>query len=316
MTDRKLADAGTHDPRPLRTKLAGAPITWGICEVPGWGLQLSSERVLSEMRSLGLRATEAGAEGFLPADGHELRRVLSEAGLGLVGGFVPVVLHDRAAREQSLAGARAEAARFAAAGGSVLVSAVVVDDAWSPRAPLTPDDWRRIVDGLERLDALCAEHGIAHVLHPHVGTLVETADDVERVLEGSEASFCVDTGHLQIGGVDSVALVRDVAERVGHVHLKDVRASVAAELRDGRTSLLEATRRGLFVPLGEGDAPVAEVVRELEASGYDGWTVVEQDAVLDDPAAAAPAAAMRRSLDFLRTLGAGHDLAAQGAGGR
>jgi inosose dehydratase len=318
MTDRKLADAGTHDPRSLRTKLAGAPITWGICEVPGWGLQLSAERVLSEMRSLGLRATEAGAEGFLPANGHELRRVLSEADLDLVGGFVPVVLHDRTAREQSLAGARAEATRFAAAGGSVLVSAVVVDDAWSPRAPLAGDDWRRIFDGLERLDAICAEHGIAHVLHPHVGTLVETRDDVARVVDGSGVSLCVDTGHFEIGGVDSLSLVHDAPYRIGHVHLKDVRESVAAELRNGRMSLLEATRRGLFVPLGEGDAPVADVVRALDATRYEGWYVLEQDTVIEDSAGAATADDdMRRSIDFLRTLGAGHDLAAApGAGGR
>jgi inosose dehydratase len=317
MTDRKLADAGTREQRSLGAKLAGAPITWGICEVPGWGLQLPARRVLSDMHSLGLRATEAGAAGFLPADGHELERVLSELDLRLVGGFVPVVLHERALREPSLARARAEAVRFAAAGGSVLVSAVVVDDAWSPRMPLARDDWRRIFDGLERLDEICAEHGIAHVLHPHVGTLVETDDDVARVVDGSVVSLCVDTGHLEIGRVDSVALIRDAPRRVGHVHLKDVRENVATELRGDRVSLLEATRRGLFVPLGDGDAPVAEVVRALDAGGYDGWYVLEQDTVIDDSnGAETPADNMRRSIDFLRALGAGRDLAAQGAGGR
>ncbi len=319
MTDRKLADAGTREPRSLGAKLAGAPITWGICEVPGWGVQLPASRVLSEMHALGLGATEAGADGFLPADGRELRSALSELDLRLVGGFVPVVLHERASgqRSRSLAHARAEAERFAAAGGSVLVSAVVVDEAWSPRIALAADDWRRIFDGLARLDEICAKYGIAHVVHPHVGTLVETRDDVTRVAYESDVSLCIDTGHLAIGGADPVALVHEAPRRVGHVHLKDVRENVAAEVREGRMSLLEATRRGLFVPLGDGDAPVADVVESLDAACYGGWYVLEQDAVIDDSDdAATPAEDMRRSIDFLRTLGAGHDLAAQEAGGR
>jgi inosose dehydratase len=316
MTDRKLADAGPHERRSPGAKLAGAPISWGICEVPGWGLQLPARQVLSEMHALGLGATEAGAEGFLPADGRELRSVLSELDLILVGGFVPVVLHERSGRERSLEHARAEADRFAAAGGSMLVSAVVVDEAWSPRFPLTADDWRRIFDGLTRLDEICAVRGIAHVLHPHVGTLVETADDVARVANESDVSLCVDTGHLAIGGADSVALVNEAPARVGHVHLKDVRESVAADVRDMSVTLLEATRRGLFVPLGDGDAPVAEIVRSLDAARYGGWYVLEQDAVIDDSYdAATPAEDMRRSIDFLRTLGA-HDLVAHSAGGR
>src|SRR5262245_56512594 len=317
MTDRKLADAGNREPRSFGAMLAAAPITWGVCEVPGWGLQLPACSVLAEMRALGLRATEAGADGFLPAYGRELRRVLSDVDLRLVGGFVPVVLHNSAAREASLAHARDEAERFAAAAGSVLVSAVVVDEAWSPRVTLTADDWRRVFDGLARLDAICAEHAIAHVLHPHVGTLVETADDLARVVDGCEVSLCVDTGHFQIGGADSVALVRDAPRRVGHVHLKDVREHVAAELRAGSIGLLEATRRGLSVPLGDGDAPVADAVRALEAIRYGGWVVLEQDAALDDARAASTATDdMRRSIDSLRRLGAGRDLAAHGAGGR
>ena len=198
----------------------------------------------------------------------------------------------------------------------MLVSAVVVDEDWSPRVPLSADDWRRIADGLARIDELASAQGVAHALHPHVGTLVETRDDVERILEASDVRLCLDTGHLAIGGIDSVALARETPERMVHVHLKDVRESVAAELRAGGISLLEATRRGLFVPLGDGDAPIAEVLDALERGAYDGWYVLEQDAVIDRPAdATVPADDMRRSLDFLRTLAAGRDLVARSTGG-
>ena len=298
-------------------RLAAAPISWGVCEVPGWGRQLPADRVLDAIRSLGIRATEAGADGFLPDDGDELRRTMVAHELTLVGGFLPVVLHERSALETTLARARAQVERFARGGGSLLVSAVVVDDAWSPRVPLSDDDWRRIVDGLHALDGICAERGLRQVVHPHAGTLVEARDDVARILDGSDVSLCLDTGHFEIGGVDSVALARETAHRVGHVHLKDVRGDIAAAVRAGDASLRDATRDGLFVPLGDGDAPVAEAVAALVEAGYDGWYVLEQDAVLDDAADAdRPTADARRSLAFLKTLDAGRDLAEQDAGGR
>jgi len=298
-------------------RLAAAPISWGVCEVPGWGRQLPADRVLEAIRSLGIAATEAGADGFLPDDGDELRSTLAAHDLTLVGGFLPVVLHERSALETTLARARAQVERFARAGGSLLVTAVVVDDAWSPRVPLSDDDWHRIVDGLHALDDVCGERGLRQAVHPHAGTLVETRDDVARLLEESDVRLCLDTGHFAIGGVDSVALARETAHRVGHVHLKDVRADIAAVVRAGEASLRDATRDGLFVPLGDGDAPVAETDAALGEAGYDGWYVLEQDAVIDDAADAdGQTADVRRSLEFLKTLDAGRDLAEQRTGGR
>ena len=290
----------------LEDRLAGAPISWGVCEVPGWGPQLPAAEVLREMRALELRATEAGADGFLPDDGAELARVLAPYELRLVGGFAPVVLHRPDALDDTLASVRLRARRFARAGASLLVSAVVTDALWSPRIPLSDDDWRRIFDGLARIGALCADEGVDHVVHPHVGTLIETADDVERVLAGSDARLCLDTGHLRVGGIDTVALASEALPRVGHVHLKDVRDDVAEHLRAGRIDLREATRQRLFVPLGEGDARVADVVRALEDGGYDGWYVLEQDTVAER-GPDGPTADARRSIDFLRRLAAGPD---------
>src|SRR5262245_45368893 len=181
MTVREPSPAD-HSASPVR-RLAGAPISWGVCEAPGWGVQLPADRVLSEMRAVGLRATEAGAVGVLPDDGAELARALTDAGGTLGGGFVPVVLPQPAGAGEALELVRTQAARLERAGGSVLLSAVVTDAAWSPRVPVSTDDWRRIGEGLARLDEVCAANGIAHALHPHAGTLVETRDDVERVLE-------------------------------------------------------------------------------------------------------------------------------------
>jgi inosose dehydratase len=267
----------------LFDRLAGAPISWGVCEVPGWGHQLAPARVLSEMAALGLMATELGPAGYLGAAPDAINRQLAEHGLRAVGGFVPLVLHDPARRDETKAAAAAAAGLLHAVGAEVFVTAVVVDEAWSARVPLDDDSWAALCAGLSEVDKVCESFGLTHVLHPHVGTLVETAADVERVLDESHVRWCLDTGHLAIGGADPVAFAKEHSDRVAHVHLKDVRLTAAAPVRSGEISLKEATQRGLFCPLGQGDVPIAAVVSALEDAGYDGWYVLEQDTALADP---------------------------------
>jgi inosose dehydratase len=302
----KRVDASELDDRPVgppNGRLAGAPISWGVCEVPGWGLQLATERVLAEMATLGLRATELGPQGWLPLDGDAVRAELDRHGLRLVGGFVPVVVHERdlsATREH----ARRAAAQLAAAGADVFVAAAVMDDGWSAPQPLDDDGWRRAGARLRELADLVAGYGLELVLHPHAATLVETAGDVERALAHTDVRWCFDTGHLLIGGVDPATFVRDHADRIGHVHLKDVDASLAERVRSGELTLVQATQAGLFQPLGEGDARIDEVVRLLEDARYERWLVLEQDLAIagsEPPADGGPALDVRKSIEFLST---------------
>ena len=297
---------------PLLDRLAGGPISWGVCEVPGWGAELAPDRVLSEMRSLGLRATEAGPDGYLGADPDEVVALLERHGLRLVGGFLPVVLHDPAEHETSVAAAHRIAALFEAAGASFLISAAVVDLDWSPRVPLSDTEWRSVFVGLARLDEAAADHGLTHVTHPHWGTLVEQREDVERVLEGSDVLLCLDTGHLVLGRTDPVWLAGAARERIAHVHLKDVAGDVASRLLRAELTLVPAVQSGLFRSLGEGEAPIADTVRTLEQSGYDGWYVLEQDCALlsaDIPPGTGPIEDVRRSIAFLRSVSRGTGLA-------
>ena len=284
----------------LRGRLAAGPISWGVCEVPGWGLQLPPERVLAEMHALGVVATEAGPDGYL-GDAVRARRLLQANELTLVGGFLPVVVHEPGALEATLRNVRRAAALFAELGGGILCSAAVVDEGWSPRIELTSAQWEHLLAALPLLDAAAAELGVRHVLHPHWGTLVEQADEVARVLEGSDVAICLDTGHLALGGADAAALVRDHAARIGHVHLKDVDDDTAARLRAGELGLVEAVQAGLFQSLGDGDAQVEEVVRALERAGYAGWYVLEQDTAVADPAES-PAEDVRTSVGFLQQV--------------
>ncbi|MBK9740756.1 MAG: TIM barrel protein [Actinobacteria bacterium] len=284
-------------------RVASAPISWGICEVPGWGAMLPTPRVLSEMAALGMPATELGAPGFLPTDPGDVQRQLAEYGMTLLGGFTPVVLHDPAMRDETIRQATATARLFQRAGASTFVSAVVMDPDWSEPRPLSVDEQRHMAEMFGVLDDICEEHGLQQVLHSHVMTLVETSDDVNRVLDSCDVHWCLDTGHLAIGGVDPVAFAVEAFERVGHVHLKDVRLDMVPAVMSRDVTLMQATQGGLFTPLGEGDVDIAGVVQALEARGYQGWYVIEQDTAITDGLPAegeGPVDQVRLSLDYLR----------------
>ena len=287
-------------------RIAAAPISWGVCEVPGWGRVLEPDTVLSEMTGLGITATELGPPDYLPTDPAALRALLAEHELGLVGGFLAVPLHD-ADRQQSTVDEAARSVELLAAGGAdVLVLAAATGlDGYDERPALTPAQWQTLVEtaGLVRDRAVRA--GLRTVLHPHVGTHVETAAEVERFLADADLPLCVDTGHLLVGGTDPVDLVRRHPHRVGHVHLKDVRADLAHQVRDGRTSYTEAVARGVYVPLGEGDVDLRELLKLLRDNDYHGWYVLEQDTALaehDTGADLLPRQATARSLAFLDSV--------------
>lgn len=283
-------------------KIAGAPISWGVCEVPGWGHQLDPERVLTEMRDTGLTATELGPEGFLPADTAELQSVLTRHGLACVGGFVPVVLHnadhdpadDLAGPLDSL---------VAAGAGVVVLAAATGSDGYDSRPVLDDDQWATLLANLDRLASIVAARGLLAVLHPHVGTMVETRDDVDRVLAGSAIPLCLDTGHLLIGGTDPLELAKAVPHRIAHTHLKDVDAALAAKVQSGAVSYTDAVKAGMYTPLGTGDVDIAGIVSVLRDNGFDGWFVMEQDTILDDaPAGDGPVADVRTSVAYLKSV--------------
>jgi inosose dehydratase len=283
-------------------RVAAAPISWGVCEVPGWGHQLAAERVLREMTTLGVAATEFGPVGFLPEDPDAKARTLRAHGLRAVGGFLPVLLHDAA--HDPLPEADAYLDGCIAAGADVVVLAAFTGvDGYDERPLLDDAGWDTLLANLDRIADRARDRGVVAALHPHVGTMVERRSEVERVLDGSRVGLCVDTGHLLVGGTEPVDLTRRHVDRVVHVHLKDVDAALAAEVQSGNLAYGDAIWKGLFRPLGAGDVDVAALVRTLEAAGYDGWYVLEQDVKLTgEPEGDGPVVGVRESLDYLRAV--------------
>lgn len=283
-------------------KIAGAPINWGVCEVPGWGHQLTAERVLTEMRDVGLAATETGPQGFLPGDPAALTALLQSYDLRCVGSFLPVLLHDPA--HDPVPETTAPLDALTATGAEVLVLAAATGaDGYDSRPTLDEQQWATLLANLDRIASVAAERGILAVLHPHVGTMVENRADVQRVLDGSTVQLCLDTGHLLIGGTDPLQLAREMPGRIAHTHLKDVDAGLAARVQAGDISYTEAVRAGIYTPLGTGDVDIAGIVKALLDDGFDGWFVMEQDTILDDePTGEGPVHDVRASVTYLHDV--------------
>lgn len=287
----------------MTVKIAGAPISWGVCEVPGWGFQMDRDRVLAEMVSLGYTATEFGPLGFLPVEATARVSFLAERGLAAVGGFVPVVLHNPDHDPEPEI--RAELEVFRAAGASTIVLAANTGvDGYDSRPELDATGWATLLANLDRLETIAAEYGVLAVIHPHVGTMVETSDDIEKVLTGSGIGFCLDTGHMFIGGADPVAFARSHADRIKHVHAKDVKFELANKVISGELTYYQAVIEGMYVPLGQGDVDIAAIVTALQSAHFAGWYVLEQDHVVaDEPAeGSGPVSDAKASVAYLRSL--------------
>ena len=281
-----------------QNKIAGAPISWGVCEVPGWGYQLPPDRVLTESgrlpgrhraraRGLPSRTNRSDGPRAVP---HRFTRS---------AGSPPLRCFHRPDHDP-LRDVIEVLERYAATGARTLVlSADSVLAGYDTRPTLDEQGWATLLTNLDRIDAVAAEHNVRAVLHPHVGTLIENGDEVQRVLEGSSISLCLDTGHLLIGGTDPAELTRQVPHRIAHTHMKDVDLSLARQVQSGRRTYTEAVRDGMYRPLGTGDVDVAAIVGHLRTQGYDGWYVLEQDTILiEEPPGEGPAADVNTSAAY------------------
>lgn len=286
-------------------RMATAPISWGVCEVPGWGIQLPASRVLSEMAELGFSATELGSDGYLPDDPQELTALLSEYNLSLLAAFIPVVIHDPAEAAETLRRCQSSAELLQAAGATYFNSSPVTTWDWGPRRALSDAEWNHAVAMFDRIEEITQAHGLTQVLHEHVGTIVETAEEIQRVVDNSTVRFVLDTAHFAVGGYDPVDFVVRHSDRVGLVHIKDCDLAVAERLNQGELSLMEAVQSGIFPTVGAGDLDIARVISVLEADGYEGWYVLEQDAAItgaEPDAGKGPIEDVRESVEYLKAL--------------
>jgi inosose dehydratase len=286
-------------------RVASAPITWGIDPSPGWGYVIPRDRYLQEMTSLGLTATELGPDGYLPADPDELARFLDERELTVIGGWVPLALATDALFQERRDYLVRACQQFQRVGADVVVLGPVWNyQGYDAKNTLTDEEWATFLANLAETDAIAEDHGLRVSLHQHVGTVIETQADLDRLLADSDVALCVDTGHMLSAGIDPVQVVRDHSDRVAHMHLKDISTAQAAKVANGELGFREAVKGGLFRPLGAGDVDLPAVIQTLESSGYTGWYAIEQDCSLtEEPEPGqGPVNDCRTSLQYLRDL--------------
>jgi inosose dehydratase len=282
------------------------PIIWNNADLRDLAPLVPAATVLDETARLGYAGTQHGIG--LP-EGDELRRDLGERGLRFAELYSALPAGPTGLVEGAGDVAGRDLARLTEAGGEVLV--VAIDgggerDAWSGRvsegAPRWPEAAFDALGGLLADLASAAPDGVKVAFHPHTATWVEAPDEVDMLadrLRGTGAGICLDVGHYLVGGGDPARAVRELESLVTHVHLKDVDPSVLARLRAGELDGFgSAVRERIFTELGNGALDLGLVLGELEAIGYSGWLMVEQDSSWLAPSEAA--AIGKRVLDYAR----------------
>jgi len=270
-------------------RLGTNPIAWSNDDLRELGGATPLETCLAEARQAGFAGIELGHK--FPRTAPELRAVLAKHDLALISGWYSAALLQRDAAAE-FAAMRPHLELLRALGCDVLIlaetsNAVHGDRAvpLSRRPVLAASGWPRFGERLTALAEMTATEGIAVVYHHHMGTAVQSGEDIEHLMHatGPALKLLLDTGHATFAGADPVALARRWRERIAHVHCKDVRPDVMRRALDADWSFLDAVVAGVFTVPGDGMVDFAAVLRELR--GYEGWLVIEAE---QDPARANP----------------------------
>jgi inosose dehydratase len=278
----------------MRVSVGCVPIVWNNVDLPDLGPPVPHDVILDELARLGFEGCQFG-RGF--PEGDTLAAELQTRGLRLAEWYCALPADAEGLTAEADALAHETLARMVASGGEVLVVAVDGSperDAYSGRVLAGAPRWREpAYDRLARLLGTLADaapDGVRIAFHPHTATWVEAPDEVDALaarLPGTGAGLCLDVGHYLVGGGDPVDAIRRHGALVTHVHAKDVDPSVLSRLRAGAVDgFLGALRERLFTELGTGALDLPGVVAALDAAGFDGWIMVEQDSSWRPPAEA------------------------------
>jgi inosose dehydratase len=285
-------------------RLAIAPIGWTNDDLPELGGEIPFEQCVSEMALAGFTGTEVGNK--YPKDVKVLGRALALRGLAICNAWFSSFLTVKPYREVEEAFIKhrdflyAAGARVIGAseqGRSVQGLPKPVFDA---RPVFSGSEWDRLCDGLNRLGKKAAAKGMKLTYHHHMGTGVQTAAEIDRLMENTDPEFLgllYDTGHLVFSGEDYMAVLNKWMGRIGHVHLKDIRAAVYKKAVREKWPFLKAVKEGVFTVPGDGSMDFGPVFTALKKAGRPLWWVVEAE---QDPAKANPLEYALKARNYIR----------------
>jgi inosose dehydratase len=282
------------------------PIGWTNDDIRWLGDDIPLETCLAEASEAGFAGVELGRK--FPRRAEILGPILERHGLKLVSGWYSGRLLERDSRRE-IAAMRDHLALLSALGAPVMVFAETTGEtvnhigAGASARPTisTAADWKRLGKRFTEVADHMLDKGVRMAVHHHMGTVVQTAADVDRLFEncGPSVGLLVDTGHLTYAGDDPVQLIRRHAGRVVHVHCKDIRRGALLACNQRDASFTEAVLHGLFTVPGDGIVDFPAVIKALAAAGYAGWLVQEAE---QDPRVAPPAVYARMGNAQLRKL--------------
>jgi inosose dehydratase len=267
----------------LDVRIGINPISWSNDDLPSLGGETPLDVALEEGAAIGYQGFELGNK--FPRDAAALRDVLAPHRLSLVSGWYSGRLARRSVDEE-IAGVDAHLRLLAECGANVMVYGEVADSIQGARVPLykrprfaRATQWRDYGERVTAFAKYTLDHGVRLAYHHHMGAYVESAADVDRLMEnaGDEVGLLFDSGHATFAGADPVELLDRHVRRVCHVHCKDARPDVMRMARNRNWSFLEAVINGAFTVPGDGAVDFRALIDILRRNGYHGWLVVEAE---------------------------------------
>ncbi|MBQ4416977.1 MAG: myo-inosose-2 dehydratase [Butyrivibrio sp.] len=277
-----------------KVKLGIAPIAWTNDDLPDLGAENTFEQCVSEMALAGFTGSEVGNK--YPKDPAVLKKELSLRGIEICNAWFSAFLISKPFEETEKP-FREHVAFLKEMGAKVVgISEQSHSTQGNQQQPvfegkyvMNDEEWKRLCDGLNRLGRISKEeYGIDLTLHHHMGTVVQTAEETDRMMEHTDPAYfslLFDSGHFAYCGEDPVKELKKHVKRVKHVHLKDIRPDVVKRVKEDRLSFLDGVRAGAFTIPGDGGVSFEPIFELLEENGYEGYMVVEAE---QDPAKANP----------------------------
>jgi len=284
-------------------RLGVSPLSWVNEVLDDLGRGTRAETVLTEAAAAGFGGVEMSR--VFPRQPAILKALLDRHGLAFVSGWYSGFLADRDIGAE-LDAVREHATLLREAGATVMVygecgamAQDALDIPLADRLRLRQGDWAPYGERLTGFaDALARDYGLQLAYHHHLMMVAETLDEVRAVMAntGPSVGLLLDTGHAAAGGFDYARLIEDFAPRINHIHLKDVRSGVMADVRARGLGFNDGVRAGMFTVPGDGDVDFGPLARFLATGAYSGWLVVEAE---QDPAKAPPAETVARARRFV-----------------
>lgn len=276
-----------------KIQLAIAPIAWTNDDLPDLGKENTFEQCISEMALAGFKGTEIGNK--YPKNPDILKYYLDLRNLKVASAWFSAYLTTKPFEETESAFIK-HRDFLHAMGAKVIVVAeqghsiqgMLDKSVFNDKPEFTEEEWNLLTDGLEKLGDLAHEKDMEIVYHHHMGTGVQTTEEIERLMDNTDplkVSLLFDTGHLVFSGEDPINIYKKYKGRIKHIHFKDIRKRVAEEVKENSDSFLDGVKKGVFTVPGDGMIDFSPIWKEIKDSGYEGWIVVEAE---QDPAKANP----------------------------